>query len=292
MFFIICKWLFSKIINKPENIKIGADIEFELIETSKGLNAKDIYFIEKIECPICNTENLEIDKNCKNEKCNFDLTYVKDGSFIGLSQNEIEGYNEKLKYFRMNYFNKLHDSSQNIKKNSKEFLKIIKVNNNQKELNKIERGKIIKGKIISYNQMKSFGFILGEDANKYFFHISNTEKPLDIKKNLFVLFVSCKGSKGLFAENITIVENYYDHDDYDDYDDYDDLSSSNESYNNYYNPDNDPEYPAFSGKYRCVDCERKQATHSYMNLSNAVCYDCLLKREERSSIDWRDVYEL
>ena len=47
----------------------------------------------------------------------------------------------------MNYFNKLHDSSQNIKKNSKEFLKIIKVNNNQKELNKIERGKIIKGKI-------------------------------------------------------------------------------------------------------------------------------------------------
>jgi cold shock CspA family protein len=70
----------NKIKNKPEEINKDDEVEFEYYESPKGLRATNIYFFEKIECPICNTLNYENDKNCKNIKCNWDLKYVKNGS--------------------------------------------------------------------------------------------------------------------------------------------------------------------------------------------------------------------
>ncbi len=97
---------------------------------------------------------------------------------------------------------KVRFNSEYLKKGPKA-INIELTNNQKNEL------KIIKGKIIFYNEEKGWGNILGEDRKKYFFHITNTDKPLEIKKGLFVLFISCQGSKGLFAESITIDNNLY-----------------------------------------------------------------------------------
>ncbi len=40
----------------------------------------------------------------------------------------------------------------------------------------------MKGKIINFNQEKSFGFILGENGQNYFFHTSDVNLPFDVKK--------------------------------------------------------------------------------------------------------------
>jgi len=60
------------------------------------------------------------------------------------------------------------------------------------------------GKILNYNQDKGFGFILGQDNQKYFFHISNVENPLEIKKNYNVEFYPKWNKKGLVAESIVV----------------------------------------------------------------------------------------
>ena len=52
-------------------------------------------------------KNLETDKICKNEKCKWDLTYAKDGAFIGLSENELIDYNTKLQQAKKNYENQI-----------------------------------------------------------------------------------------------------------------------------------------------------------------------------------------
>ena len=110
----------NKIKNKPEEINKDDEVEFEYYESPKGLRATNIYFFEKIECPICNTLNYENDKNCKNIKCNWDLKYVKNGSFIGLSYKEIEEYNIKLRDYKNVYFDSLNNLySTNSQINSK-----------------------------------------------------------------------------------------------------------------------------------------------------------------------------
>lgn len=65
----------------------------------------------------------------------------------------------------------------------------------------------MKGKITYYNEEKGWGFILGEDAEKYFFHIKNTKEPLQIEKSLFVQFDETVGKANkLAAINVSIDE--------------------------------------------------------------------------------------
>ena len=62
----------------------------------------------------------------------------------------------------------------------------------------------MKGKILNFNPEKGFGFILGEDNNKYFFHISKVSNPMDINENYIADFEVQNSKKGLNAINITI----------------------------------------------------------------------------------------
>ena len=182
----------NKIKNKPEEINKDDEVEFEYYESPKGLRATNIYFFEKIECPICNTLNYENDKNCKNIKCNWDLKYVKNGSFIGLSYKEIEEYNIKLRDYKNVYFDSLNNLySTNSQINSKP---------NMSYLTGIENGKIIQGKIIYYSQISGGGVILGEDTIHYPFLISDTDEPSRIQKDILVNFTV----EDFFAKNIKI----------------------------------------------------------------------------------------
>ena len=183
----------NKIKNKPEEINKDDEVEFEYYESPKGLRATNIYFFEKIECPICNTLNYENDKNCKNIKCNWDLKYVKNGSFIGLSYKEIEEYNSKLGDYKNVYFNSLNNLySTNSQINSKP---------NMSYLTGIETGKIIQGKITYYPEfIGGGGLILGEDTIHYPFLISDTDEPSRIQKDILVNFTV----EDFFAKNIKI----------------------------------------------------------------------------------------
>ena len=95
----------NKIKNKPEKINKDDEVEFEYYENSKGLRAENISFIIKIKCPVCSSMNLENEKNCKNVKCKFELTCLKDGAFIASSE-EIDIYNIKLQQAKDNYINR------------------------------------------------------------------------------------------------------------------------------------------------------------------------------------------
>lgn len=58
---------------------------------------------KKVICPICNEQNEEKNKICKNEKCKWDITYSKNGAFIGLSEPEMTEYNKKLQQAKKDY---------------------------------------------------------------------------------------------------------------------------------------------------------------------------------------------
>ena len=62
----------------------------------------------------------------------------------------------------------------------------------------------MKGKIINFNPQKGFGFILGEDDKKYFFHIVNVVNPMELEVGYSVNFTSQENGKGLTAVDITV----------------------------------------------------------------------------------------
>ena len=62
----------------------------------------------------------------------------------------------------------------------------------------------MKGKIISFNKERLFGFIMGENGKKYFFHTSNVTKPFDVAKNKRVTFEASSNHKGACAKHIVI----------------------------------------------------------------------------------------
>jgi len=62
----------------------------------------------------------------------------------------------------------------------------------------------MKGKIINFNQEKSFGFILGENGQNYFFHTSDVNLPFDVSKNKMLTFKASSNQKGLCAKNIVL----------------------------------------------------------------------------------------
>ena len=62
----------------------------------------------------------------------------------------------------------------------------------------------MKGRIKMYNENKGFGFILGEDEEDYFFHISKVKSVTDIKRGMIVEFEASSNEKGKLATNIHI----------------------------------------------------------------------------------------
>lgn len=68
------------------------------------------------------------------------------------------------------------------------------------------RGCIMNGKIKMYNEEKGFGFILGDDENDYFFHISEVKSADDICRGLSVEFTAVEGQKGPVATKIRILD--------------------------------------------------------------------------------------
>ena len=61
----------------------------------------------------------------------------------------------------------------------------------------------MKGRIIHFNPEKGFGFILGMDNEKYFFHISNVVNPMKLDVGYNVEFTP-NNNKGLSAVNIIV----------------------------------------------------------------------------------------
>ena len=62
----------------------------------------------------------------------------------------------------------------------------------------------MRGKIVNFKAEKGFGFILGEDNQQYFFHISSVSNKDDVQVNYSVEFEPKENNKGLNAVNITI----------------------------------------------------------------------------------------
>jgi len=62
----------------------------------------------------------------------------------------------------------------------------------------------MKGKIINYDHEKSFGFIMGENGQTYFFHASNTNAPFEISVNKMVDFHPSTNEKGFRAKNVVL----------------------------------------------------------------------------------------
>ena len=62
----------------------------------------------------------------------------------------------------------------------------------------------MKGKVINFNQEKSFGFILGENGQNYFFHTSDVNLPFEVSKNRMLTFNPSSNQKGLCAKNVVL----------------------------------------------------------------------------------------
>jgi CspA family cold shock protein len=64
---------------------------------------------------------------------------------------------------------------------------------------------MIKGKVKFYNDMRSFGFITGDDGKDYFFHISGVEGGKTLKEEDKVSFETEMGDRGLKAVKVKLV---------------------------------------------------------------------------------------
>ena len=54
----------------------------------------------------------------------------------------------------------------------------------------------MKGKIKFFNEMKGFGFIIGEDGKQYFVHSTGLESGVTVRENDAVTLEVEKGEKG------------------------------------------------------------------------------------------------
>ena len=61
------------------------------------------------------------------------------------------------------------------------------------------------GKVKFFNEQKGFGFIVGDDAQDYFVHISDIKEGKILRQEDEVSFDEEKGDKGLKAINVELV---------------------------------------------------------------------------------------
>jgi len=59
------------------------------------------------------------------------------------------------------------------------------------------------GKVKFFNQMKGFGFIIGDDGKEYFVHQSGLSEGTEINENDEVTFEVVQGDRGEKAEKVT-----------------------------------------------------------------------------------------
>lgn len=215
----------SNINNKPEKIDKNDFVSFDPSRNDKGLEAKDITILRTIKCPVCGWNNSEEDEKCTNKKCGFTLEYVR-GFHSNISDEELQQYQDELKNAKENFQSKNNKKENTSKKSSQ---------------GKGNSSKIIKGKIIFFHEENGYGFIRGEDGQKYYFHISNVDKPLEIIKGVFVFFIPQETNKGLGSSSIVIDTNSNS------------TQNPTQITNNYYNDeDDDDDY--YEDDEPCEDC--------------------------------------
>lgn len=61
----------------------------------------------------------------------------------------------------------------------------------------------MKGKVKFFNDMKQFGFIIGEDGNQYFVHATGLATGVSLRENDAVTFEVEKSEKGPKAVKVT-----------------------------------------------------------------------------------------
>lgn len=57
-----------------------------------------------------------------------------------------------------------------------------------------------------FNSEKGFGFIVGEDGNDYFVHVSNVNSMYELHIGLFVNFEPNENDKGKYASKVTVID--------------------------------------------------------------------------------------
>jgi len=62
----------------------------------------------------------------------------------------------------------------------------------------------MKGKVKFFNQIKEFGFIVGEDGNDYFVHKTGLKEDSNLDKDDSVSFDIEEGEKGKKAVNVEV----------------------------------------------------------------------------------------
>jgi cold shock protein len=60
------------------------------------------------------------------------------------------------------------------------------------------------GKVKFFNDMKGFGFIIGDDGKEYFVHQSRLTPGLKLEEKQSVTFEVEEGPKGLVAVNVNV----------------------------------------------------------------------------------------
>lgn len=60
----------------------------------------------------------------------------------------------------------------------------------------------MKGKVKFFNEMKEYGFIVGEDGNDYFFHKTGLKEDTQVDKDDSVSFDVEEGDRGKKAINV------------------------------------------------------------------------------------------
>ena len=70
-----------------------------------------------------------------------------------------------------------------------------------------EEGRILTGVVKSFDPEKGFGFLYDSDKNQYFVHYRdiNSSGFRNLARGQHVKFVGKEGDKGLFAEEVTVV---------------------------------------------------------------------------------------
>jgi len=64
---------------------------------------------------------------------------------------------------------------------------------------------MMKGKVKFFNESKGFGFVVADDGNEYFVHISGfADSNLRLKENSSVKFDVEKGDRGMKAVNVSL----------------------------------------------------------------------------------------
>jgi len=61
----------------------------------------------------------------------------------------------------------------------------------------------MEGKVKFFNEMKGFGFIIGEDGKEYFVHITGLNEGVSLNENDEVTFDIEEGTRGPKAVNVS-----------------------------------------------------------------------------------------